>query len=163
MQTLLVEEPEPVRMQISEFRMGCNQQKPKIRKPLKLLPHEEQKDRTRKAQETLTRKVDIQVTQIEEECEPLVESQFEKLQVIGKGSFGRVHKVRSSRGRTNGKQFAMKVMAKNRCTEIKSVKNELNLLKNLKSDFVINMHYAFQDEENLYLVMDLMEGGDLHF
>ena len=102
-------------------------------------------------------------TQIEEECEPLKESQFEKLQVIGKGGFGRVHKVRSSRGRTNGKQFAMKVMTKNRCTEIKSIKNELDLLKNLKSDFVINMHYALQDEENLYLVMDLMEGGDLDF
>ena len=102
-------------------------------------------------------------TQIEEECESLVASQFEKLQVIGKGGFGRVHKVRSSRGRTNGKQFAMKVMAKNICTEIKSVNNELVLLKKIKSDFVINMHYAFQDEENLYLVMDLLEGGDLHF
>ena len=88
---------------------------------------------------------------------------FEELEEIGRGGFGRVQKVRSNRGRTNGKQFAMKVMAKNRCKEIKSVKNELDLLKNLKSDFVINMHYAFQDEENLYLVMDLLEGGDLHF
>ena len=105
-----------------------------------------------------------EATQVEEEkYEPLKESQFEKLQVIGRGGFGRVQKVRSNRGRTNGKQFAMKVMAKNRCKEIKSVKNELDLLKNLKSDFVINMHYAFQDEENLYLVMDLMEGGDLDF
>ena len=57
----------------------------------------------------------------------------------------------------------MKVMTKNRCTEIKSIKNELDLLKKIKSDFVINMHYALQDEENLYLVMDLMEGGDLDF
>ena len=105
-----------------------------------------------------------EATQVEEEkYEPLKESQFEKLQVIGRGGFGRVQKVRSNRGRTNGKQFAMKVMAKNRCKEIKSVMNELDLLKNLKSDFVINMHYAFQDEENLYLVMDLLEGGDLHF
>lgn len=25
------------------------------------------------------------------------------------------------------------------------------------------MHYAFQDRENLYLVMDLLSGGDLRF
>ena len=63
-----------------------------------------------------------EATQVEEEkYEPLKESQFEKLQVIGRGGFGRVQKVRSNRGRTNGKQFAMKVMAKNRCKEIKSV------------------------------------------
>ena len=78
-QTLIVEEPEPVRMQISEIY--------------------------RKVKKNLTRMVQIQVqeldqemkeqkqepTQIEEECEPLKESQFEKLQVIGKGGFGRVH------------------------------------------------------------------------
>ena len=82
--------------------------------------------------------------------------------VIGIGGFGRVHKVISTRGHTNGKQFAMKVMAKNRCKEIKSVM-EIKLLEKIKSDFVVNMHYAFQDEENLYLVMDLMDGGDLNF
>ena len=25
------------------------------------------------------------------------------------------------------------------------------------------MHFAFQDEENLYLVMDLLNGGDLRY
>ena len=83
--------------------------------------------------------------------------------VIGKGAFGRVHKVISTRGHTNGKQLAMKVMAKNRCKEIKSVMSEIKLLEKIKSDFVVNMHYAFQDNENLYLVMDLMDGGDLNF
>ena len=29
--------------------------------------------------------------------------------------------------------------------------------------FLINMNYAFQDRENLYLVCDLMSGGDLRF
>ena len=53
--------------------------------------------------------------QVEEKCEPLQESQFVKSGVIGIGGFGRVHKVISTRGHTNGKQFAMKVMAKNRC------------------------------------------------
>ncbi len=29
--------------------------------------------------------------------------------------------------------------------------------------FLVNMHFAFQDRENLYLVIDLMNGGDLRY
>ncbi len=29
--------------------------------------------------------------------------------------------------------------------------------------FLVNMHYAFEDRENLYLVIDLMSGGDLRY
>lgn len=33
----------------------------------------------------------------------------------------------------------------------------------LRFRFLVNMVYAFQDRENLYLVMDLMTGGDLRY
>ena len=29
--------------------------------------------------------------------------------------------------------------------------------------FIINMHYAFQDRENLFMVMDYLSGGDMRF
>ena len=29
--------------------------------------------------------------------------------------------------------------------------------------FIVNMNYAFQDNDNLYLVMDLLNGGDLRY
>lgn len=29
--------------------------------------------------------------------------------------------------------------------------------------FIVNMHYAFQDRENLYLVLDILTGGDLRY
>ena len=41
--------------------------------------------------------------------------------------------------------------------------NERKLLPNLKNQFLVNMIFAFQDRENLYLVMDLLTGGDLRF
>lgn len=41
--------------------------------------------------------------------------------------------------------------------------NELKLLSIINSKFIVNAHYAFQDSENLYLVMDLLLGGDLRF
>ena len=38
-----------------------------------------------------------------------------------------------------------------------------NLLAGVRSDFLINMHHCFQDEDTCYIVMDLMLGGDLRF
>ena len=46
---------------------------------------------------------------------------------------------------------------------VKSVMNERQILTQLNSPFLVNMYYAFQDRENLYLVMDLLNGGDLRY
>ena len=45
----------------------------------------------------------------------------------------------------------------------RSVKSERDLLSKLNHPFIINMHYSFQDSDNLYLVMDLLTGGDLRY
>ena len=45
----------------------------------------------------------------------------------------------------------------------KSIKYERELLSHLKHPFIINMYYAFQDNKNLYLVMDFLSGGDLRY
>ena len=34
---------------------------------------------------------------------------------------------------------------------------------NLILRFIVNMHYAFQDREYLYLIMDYLGGGDLRY
>ena len=41
--------------------------------------------------------------------------------------------------------------------------NERTLLSRLKHPFIVNMTYAFQDKENLYLIMDFLNGGDLRY
>ena len=41
--------------------------------------------------------------------------------------------------------------------------NERELLASIRHPFMINMMYAFQDRENLCLIMDLMNGGDLRY
>lgn len=46
---------------------------------------------------------------------------------------------------------------------VQSVMNERTLLSQLNSPFLVNMHYAFQDRDTMYLVLDLMEGGDLRY
>lgn len=54
---------------------------------------------------------------------------------------------------------------------VQSVMNERRLLSQLNNPyyvfsiyrFIVNMICAFQDKENLYMVLDLMPGGDLRY
>ena len=45
----------------------------------------------------------------------------------------------------------------------KSINSEMKFLSILNHPFIVNMHYAFQDNDNLYLVMDMLSGGDLRY
>ncbi|CAD8161873.1 unnamed protein product [Paramecium pentaurelia] len=90
-------------------------------------------------------------------------SNFKFHYVLGKGGFGKVWRVEMIKSH---KLFAMKEMSKAKVLAKKSVNSVMNeriLLSQLKHPFIANIHYAFQDRENLYLVMDLLTGGDLRF
>ena len=45
----------------------------------------------------------------------------------------------------------------------KNIKKEREFLSYLHHPFIVNMKYSFQDFDNLYLVMDLLKGGDLRY
>ena len=66
----------------------------------------------------------------------------------------------------NNKKYALKEMSKvkiiDRRSE-KSIKGERDFLSKLHHPFIVNMICAFQDYETLYLVMDLLTGGDLRY
>jgi len=93
----------------------------------------------------------------------LSRAQFAFLCAVGKGGFGKVWKVQH---KSSKQLFAMKEMRKGRVIakkSVASVMNERKLLTGLKHPFLVNMHFAFQDRENLYLGMDLLSGGDLRY
>lgn len=46
---------------------------------------------------------------------------------------------------------------------LNSVMSERQFLTQLRHPFIVNMMYAFQDIENIYLVSNLMTGGDLRY
>ncbi|CAD8164479.1 unnamed protein product [Paramecium pentaurelia] len=83
--------------------------------------------------------------------------------VIGIGGFGKVWKVEHKK---TGQIFAMKEMSKALIVtkkSVHSVMNERTLLSQLKHPLLVNMNFAYQDRENLYLFMDYMKGGDLRY
>ena len=60
----------------------------------------------------------------------------------------------------------MKEMSKVKIYEknsVNSIINERKLLAHLRHPFIVNMHYGFQDKENLFIVMDYLQGGDLRY
>lgn len=64
------------------------------------------------------------------------------------------------------KEYAMKEMSKALIIAKKSVTSinfERELLCRLNHPFICNMCYAFQDSENLYLIMELSSGADLRY
>ena len=64
------------------------------------------------------------------------------------------------------KQYAIKEISKVKLFEMNSIScvmNERRLLAHLRHPFIINMHYAFQEREHLYIVMDYKSGGDLRY
>ena len=88
---------------------------------------------------------------------------FDYLSIIGRGGFGKVWKVSNKQTKI---LYAMKEMNKAKIIDKKSdksVKSERDLLSKLNHPFIINMHFSFQDSDNLYLVMDLLTGGDLRY
>ncbi|KAL4816575.1 kinase-like domain-containing protein [Aspergillus spinulosporus] len=106
-------------------------------------------------------------------------NQFRLLRVVGKGAFG---KVRIVEKKDTGLTFALKYIRKEEVVRSESVRNiirERRMLEHLNHPFLCNLRYSFQDIEYMcvvtsgnirtvadftsYIVVDLMNGGDLRF
>ncbi|KPJ13807.1 Serine/threonine-protein kinase Genghis Khan [Papilio machaon] len=108
---------------------------------------------------------------------------FELVKVIGRGAFGEVCVVRASfmqgtdgggnmaaasggtvSSTTGERVYAMKILNKwemLKRAETACFQEERDVLVFGDRRWITNLHYAFQDEHNLYLVMDYYCGGDL--
>ncbi|XP_053145091.1 serine/threonine-protein kinase 32A isoform X1 [Hemicordylus capensis] len=98
-----------------------------------------------------------------DENEDVTFDHFEILRAIGKGSFGKVCIVQKN---DTKKMYAMKYMNKQKCVERNEVRNvfkELQIMQGLEHPFLVNLWYSFQDEEDMFMVVDLLLGGDLRY
>jgi len=95
--------------------------------------------------------------------EPVAVSDFDKLKVLGIGSFGTVLQVRK---RDTGRLYAMKVINKKRVIErnaLESLYTERRIMEYVDSPFVVSLKYAMQTKTNLYFFLDFIPGGELYW
>ncbi|KAJ4819598.1 hypothetical protein LUZ62_032164 [Rhynchospora pubera] len=87
---------------------------------------------------------------------------FEKIKQISRGAFGKVFLARK---RTTGDLFAIKVLKKLhmiRKNDVERILAERDILITVRNPFVVRFFYSFTCKENLYLVMEYLNGGDLY-
>merc|ERR1719359_1715840 len=85
---------------------------------------------------------------------------FEQRTTLGTGSFGR---VRLCKYNLTGEYFAMKILRKTRVVEMKQenhIKWEKKILTSIRHPFIVNIEASFQDPIFLYLVLELVLGGE---
>eukprot|EP01098_Paradermamoeba_levis_P005560 TRINITY_DN2344_c0_g1_i1.p1 TRINITY_DN2344_c0_g1~~TRINITY_DN2344_c0_g1_i1.p1 ORF type:complete len:458 (-),score=177.99 TRINITY_DN2344_c0_g1_i1:206-1489(-) len=88
---------------------------------------------------------------------------FELLKKIGEGSFGQVMQVKK---KDDGQIYAMKILNKSAVVkndEIQHAKSEKAILQKINSPFLVNLYYTFQDDKNLFFVMDFINGGEMFY
>jgi len=78
-------------------------------------------------------------------------SNFEQLNLLGAGTFGRVHKVRNI---ITKKEYAMKVLSKS----VMKLRNEVDILMSISHPFIIRLYKTYVDKRNVYLLMELSGG-----
>ena len=86
-------------------------------------------------------------------------SMFSKLKPIGVGAFGKVTLVRKID--TTNHLYAMKTLRKAdvlKRNQVAHVKAERDILAEADNEWVVRLYYSFQDEDNLYFVMDYIPG-----
>ncbi|XP_012273946.1 rho-associated protein kinase 2 [Orussus abietinus] len=86
---------------------------------------------------------------------------FTQIKVIGRGAFGEVQLVRH---KSTQKVYAMKLLSKFEMIKRSDSAffwEERDIMAHANSQWIVQLHFAFQDQKYLYMVMDYMPGGDL--
>ena len=83
---------------------------------------------------------------------------------LGRGSYGC---VKLAREKATGTLYALKIMSKKTIFEyctVDNLKREIKIQKKLSHPHICRLHHYFEDKENVYLVLEYAENGNLfHF
>lgn len=94
-----------------------------------------------------------------EQKETITIGEVKKHRILGSGAFGKVWLATYDE-----KPFALKMLNKRQLIDndqVDGVLREKALLSTMSHPFILPFHGAFQDEQHLYLLLELMQGGEL--
>ena len=75
---------------------------------------------------------------------------FDKIRVLGKGSYGIVYLIKDS----NNKKYALKKISYTK--DYKNTMNELKILKMVDSEYIIKIKEYFRKGDYLYIIMEYL-------
>lgn len=84
-----------------------------------------------------------------------------KLRILGVGTFGKVWLVKH---RSTDKPFALKMLNKREIIghhQVEGVIREKNIMTSIDHPFVVDLRCTFQDDRHLYMLISLVQGGEL--
>ncbi|XP_074558753.1 CDPK-related kinase 3-like [Curcuma longa] len=94
-----------------------------------------------------------------------IESKYEIGKEVGKGHFGNTCLARAKKGELKGQLVAIKIISKAKMTTaiaIEDVRREVKILKSLAGHAnLVKFYEAYEDEINVYIIMELCGGGEL--
>ncbi|XP_019165960.1 PREDICTED: CDPK-related kinase 1-like isoform X2 [Ipomoea nil] len=92
-------------------------------------------------------------------------SHYELGEEVGRGHFGYTCSAKGKKGSLKGQDVAVKVIPKSKMTTaiaIEDVRREVNILRALTGHRnLVHFYDAYEDEDNVYVVMELCKGGEL--
>ncbi|CAN6312640.1 unnamed protein product [Urochloa humidicola] len=92
-------------------------------------------------------------------------AKYELGREVGRGHFGYTCAAKAKKGELKGEDVAVKVIPKAKMTTaiaIEDVRREVRILSSLSGHSnLVQFYDAFEDEENVYVVMELCKGGEL--
>ncbi|MEJ1269622.1 ribosomal protein S6 kinase polypeptide 4 [Cricetulus griseus] len=111
-------------------------------------------------EQLLTVKHELRTANLTGHAEKVGIENFELLKVLGTGAYGKVFLVRKISGHDAGKLYAMKVLKKativQKAKTTEHTRTERQVLEHIRqSPFLVTLHYAFQTETKLHLILGL--------
>eukprot|EP01129_Flabellula_baltica_P012595 TRINITY_DN5703_c0_g1_i1.p1 TRINITY_DN5703_c0_g1~~TRINITY_DN5703_c0_g1_i1.p1 ORF type:complete len:453 (+),score=102.56 TRINITY_DN5703_c0_g1_i1:54-1361(+) len=91
----------------------------------------------------------------------LILRDFDLLAILGKGGFGAVFLANK---RDTQETVALKKMKKDRFlmnNDVSKVQRERTVMAHHDSEWLVQLKYSFQDDDNIYLAMEYIPGGDM--
>ena len=87
-----------------------------------------------------------------------LEDKYEIIKEIGSGGFSRCLEVKN---KTTGLLFACKELPKKNLSDYEGLMREVNLMIKLDHPNIIKLYEVYENEKNIYLIMELCTGGEL--
>ena len=86
---------------------------------------------------------------------------YKIIKAIGGGSFGKVFKILD---KESNKTYALKKIELNNSKleeNLESIQNEVNILRSINSEYIVQFHESFKEGDSFYIVMEFCEQKDL--